>query len=741
MANTLNVADITKNEQLNLTSEVSFTYGVNSPYPEEAQAPVPSANFTVGGDAVENLYRMDNVARIEHHRPNTSIRERVFGGRFSTSSDSNIGQMSVSHASNELNKDIRTWPIVRPRIGADTSNGRRVLVGALRHWYSECNLTEFGVRGDFLFSTSNYDPTVAFYDHPTMRFIPEYHTNEKVMVWRRIEPVAADSGASFEVGEKVTMSMKLNDSYGKPVDGEVTPSMSTAHAWFYFASGKVIPDGDDNVNTVASIFLQYNYSERRLYIIQVNENNQGQHTQWVYDNVPGFEGTPKFINVTMSRISDTRIEFFVQFMHRQGNTEFTYNSDVNLLPNALALTRVEATTVVPDTATTNLNHEGVQGMYIVKGDTFSVVEEDSWEISMPYFNKPKWNGIAVPAMQGNAWSMINELCTVYGLEFNPIHNTFTLSEDTGKNQPLPTGEGSNVQVQASTREIAETVELYNYNYVVPAQNNYVAVWKADRVFTVALGERIEEVIQLPEGTSLIDITQPICRSVQTVINWWNLPETANSGSVYSVYDDDNLEVDPASWNDSGGYVSLEHTPNPNEIKITIQAPNNDLISKKSNFHLSIAGSDIPSLLIAASGMKANKEKISIRTGAGKARNLKRVGTEYDSPLVGRTSLAYDVGAKLAALHGTTMTKASGTFPPIQNHDFPAFPLIKRGSYYRPINISDTPRAFNVGEAVRFNPVEWVQDNYQGITCGEYDTKWQGSICREVNISPLGKTHF
>lgn len=743
MTNTMSVSDVTKDEQLNLTSDVQFSYGLNSPYPEEGQAPVPAASLNVGGDAMDNVYRMDNVARIEQQRPGTSFRERVFGGRFATTSDSPIGQMSVAHASNELNKDIRTWPIIRPNT-ADTSNGRRVLMGALRHWYSECTMTEFGVRGDFLFSTSNYDPTIAYYDHPTMRFAPYSGVGDdghKAIVWERIQPVVADSGMTFDLGDEFTVVLKINENFGVPADGEVKPQYPFCYGRFVFASGRNVTDGSASAAGTSSLYVTYDYAQRRISIQETNDANDAEYTMNITDKVDGYIDTPSFITVRIVRNTPSQLGVTASFHHKAGITSYQYVSNANLLPNRIALTRVEATSVVPDTATTSLAHEGVQGIYLVKGNTMSIVEEDSWEIKLPWFNKPKWKNICVPAMQGNAWQLVHDLCTVYGLDFSPVHNTFTLSTDTGNNNPWPTGQGSSVVVQASTREIAETVDIYNYNYSIPRPHEFVSVWKSDRVFSVRTGERLEEIITLPEGTSLLDISQPIARNVQTVINWWKLPDSANVNSVYSVYDDDNIEVDPKSWNDSGGSVTLEHTENPNEVKMILQGPLNPLLSKETTFHLSMAGSDIPSLLIAASGIRGNKEKVNIRTGAGKARNLKRIGTEYDNPMVCNTRLTYDVGAKLASLHGTTLTRASGTFPPLKAHDFPAFPILKRGSFYKPTSIVDNPNNISVSEAVRFNPVEWVKDSYKGLTCGQFKAKWPNSICREVNISPLGKEHF
>lgn len=750
MAN-LSISDETKGEQLQYIGGVRFDYGTNSPYPGDSQAPVPSANFSIAGDSMENVYRMDNVANVEENTDINSFRTRVFGGRFSTTSDAPVGGMSIAHQSNELNKEIRTWPVTRTvdtRSYGDTSNGRRTLYGALRHWYAECGLTEFGVRGDFLFNTTNAMPGVAYYDHPTMRLTPyllKYGDGvTQTIAWERTTPIAADPGAPFGVGEKVHLVVKANEGYGRPADGEVTPKQPDWFSVFSFISGKVRPGiNDENVNTRSEIVLLYTYASRTLSILERNEVGVNEHEVTITDNVPGFSGTPSMIILTMTRTSATDILMEVEFVHRQGSTHYTYTSKVNLLPAQLALTRVEGTFVADGTENADVWREGVQGLYVVKGDTLTVNPEDEFEINVAYFNKRKWKNIVFPGTTGNAWSMIHELCSIYGLTFNPVYNSFLLNEEFGRDNPWPTPQGSRVTVQASTREMSEAVEVVNYNYVISEMwGTYRRLYKADQVYTVGIGERLEETIQLPEGTSFTHISQPTCVTVPQAIGYWNRPDNSATASIYSVYDDDNLEVDPRSWNDSGGYISLEATENVGELKMIIQAPNNELLTKGESFHISIAGADIPSLLIAGVGVTPKKDTVRIKTGAGKARNLKVIGTTYDNPMVCNPGLAWDVGAKLASYHGTTKTEATGSFPPLKEHSFALNPILKRGSFYRSISVSDGSDSLNISNATRYNPVEWVQDNFKNLTCAQYKAKWPaGTVCREVNISPLGKDHF
>lgn len=739
MSNSISISDTTKGEILKYTGDVRFSYGVNSPFPGDSQAPVPNANFQVAGD-VENLYRMDNTARLDYQSTGTNFRELSFSGRFATASDAPVGSMNISHASNELNKDIRTWPILKEN-QYDTSNGRKTLVGALRHWYAEAGLNEFGVKGDFLFSATNSLPTVAYYDHPTMRFIGYYNesSSNPLVAWERTAPVQSDEGASFGVGETVTYIVKANDGFGRAADGLVPPQLTAWRSHLDLQSGRAkVISGDEVINGLARITIAYEYEARRWHIEERNSNDGVVVTRTISDTI--YAGSPSMVIMQMTRLSDTNVQIHLEFVRATGTSTFDYVSTANILPPSMALSGVWGTLVDNDYSSFSLAKEGVQGIYVIKGAEYSVAEEDAWPISFQWFNKPKLKDIIVPGLKGNAWSLIHDLCAVYGLRFDPTHNSYTPFESIGRNAPWITGLGSGVTVQASTREMAETVEVVNYNYKASQRlGNYTTLFKADSVYTVALGEQIEEIIQLDEGTSFIEINPPLCYSPQWVIDAYNNPN--NATSVYSVYDDDNLVVDSRSWNDGGGYITAEPTENIGEIKLIIQAPSNDLISKSPTFHISIAGSDIPGLVISGLGVKSTKETVTSRTGAGKARNLKVLGETYDNPLVCNSNVTWDVLANLASLHGTVRTEASGNFPPTRNFDFPALPVLRKGSYYTPTSVNGSQSSIQVSGAVRYNPVGWIQDRYQGITCGEYDAMWANSACREVVLSPLGKDHF
>lgn len=737
----VHISDTSKGEALRQIGDVNFSYGLNSPFPGESQTPVPSASFQVAGD-VDNLYRLDNTARIETKWEGNSEVQTIFGGRFATSSDMPVTGMTIDHQTNELNKDIRSWPIVTDP-AMDTSEGRRTITGALRHWYAQCGLTEYGVRGDFLFNTTNSLPNVAYYDNPLIPFMGVYNPNKYDIEWRRPEPFMADEGASFGVGETVTFIVKANNNFGKASEGEQDSWIPSWGCDFEFLSGRT-SGGVEDPNLRSGLTLNYFYETNDAAIREYTyADGEFVSEKVTYVDNAAFPGSLDYFIVEATRLSEIDVEYKLMLWNYSAHSEFTFVSSQNYLPDNLALSAVYGTAVDMDYSSPAIGgREGVQGIYVIKGKVWSIQEEDKFEINIPWSNKPIFKDCVIPGLQGNAWTMVNDLCSTYGLQFDSIHGDFVEASIANYGVPWNTSEGSQVSVQASTRELAERVEVVNYNYKgISYFTNRMTVYKAEEVFSVGMGETVEFVIKLPEGSSLSSFLQPASNSVSAVIKAWNNPN--NNQSWYSVYDDDNIEVDWRSWDNSGGSVSLEYTDTIGELKMILTGPNNDLISKESTFHLSMAGSDIPSLIIAGSGVVSNKETLSVRTGAGKARNLKPVGITYDNKLVPSSKIAYKVATGLASLYGTTQTKAVGVFPSPGDVRFSTAPIMKHGAYYSPVTISYRAGSnANVSDSVRHTPVRWMQEHWKGLTCAEYEAKWAaGTICREVNISPLGKTHF
>ena len=739
----LSVVDETKGEVLPNSGQVSFSYGVNSPIPDDGQIPVPSANFSVGGDGWDNLLMLGHNATIYQD----SVPR--FAGTFAQTSDNTISHMSVAHATNALNQEIRTYPITQVPGVSDSQTPNLILSNTIRHWFSECGLTEFGVGGDLLFSVTNTVGGVAYYNHPYKRFKgspSEFTGNISAVRWNPNWKDIADPGAPFTIGDSVTFAVKVNPEFGLESEGREPAKNASWQFRVDLNAGKSITtSASESYTAQTTIGISYEYGNKRLLINERDNAGNIANIISVYDTVEGYSEPPYMITLKLTRISATDLDAIIYFYHDNGVLQYSYTTTTGLIGESISVKTVLMSAESPTTNPSNvLSREGIQGFYIVTGNSFTYDRAHAWPLSIPNLDKPKFYNLVSPGLSGNAWSLISQLCTTYGMTYNPILNKFTLNENLDFANPNISGLGSDTVVAASVRDLSKTITVQNYSYENGGKSyRYIKLWDADQVFSVEKGQRLVETITLPDTVSFWSVGQPEMFPPSTTIDYLNRDtvDARGNASVYSVFDDDNLELTQKMWEDSGGALWLEPGDNPNELKLNIQAPVSDLVSKETAFHISVAGSDIPGLTIAGIGVVGSKKPLRIRTGASREGGASTKGIDYDSPLVGNEKIAWDIGNALTLRHGSIETKLSGTFPTPETRDFEVKPILKRGSFYLPTSVSETASSRSFSEAVRMTPVGVFQAQFNNIECGDLDFYFSDISCREVNISPLGKVSF
>lgn len=722
------VYDVSEGDYIPNTGSASLSWGLSSPLPTESQAPVPEAGVTVGGDS-DNLYRLDNRVDVDFGDD-----YGYFRGYLNTGSSLPVSQMRVEHLTSRLNRDIRTLPVLPEPL--DSSGGRRVIVGALRHWSLECGLNEDGVSGDLLLAMPNYPPAVAYYDHPTKRFVgtnvPSLYENQ----WRNTAQATADAGADLGVGKSVTLLSRLNFLFGS---SGYPATLNLAATQVNFSSGTTVFVNGEDIPVSAYIRLDYVYSERRVRLYE--GDSSGNSSSW--SAVLTKNETPKWLKLVITRTSVSQVTYKIDVIYADDSTAgiSLITSDYNRLPVRLAVDSTELTQYMDNRSTTTRTFEGVVALYMARGEDYVIRETDSYQVSLPWTPKVWWENAIIPGVESTGWQLIHDLATTYGLVFNPLAGTLLPADEVPGimgSTILSTTKASGVVVTASTRKLAERIEVVNYNYSTsPNISSPITLYKADSTYSVALGERQEHTIQIEDG-SFIDLVQPVCVTVPQAIAAAN--NKNNNLSVYSVYDSDNIEVDPRSWTDGGGAIFVEPTENVGEFKLVIQAPNNDLISKETNFIISIESS-IPSLIIAGIGVTAEKRTISCRTGAGRNLNHAKVGETYDNPLVSSNKVAWRVAAGISALYGAVQTEATGSYAS-EGINTNAWPVIrKKGSNYIPTQMNASAGILNVSSSVRFNSMSTFINATRSLNCAEANAKYAGYKIRDVNISPLGKDNY
>lgn len=714
--------------QLGKVATASINSGVNSPYPSDTTAPVPSANLSIVSDDIHDLmYSSGNRGAMIADDETYNFLGTISNTR--TSGDSGVGSLSLDHAASRLNQEINTRPVVGS--GFDDGAGKEILKGALRHWASECGVYEDGVTGDILMGISNEAPGIGYYKHPTKRMLGvAFDPDAEVIQWVPTESEVIDPGFPLDIGESLSVVVGFNDI--------VTRTLGVISAEFGFTSGQSFEAGEGTADAGrASLLFAYNQFDDNIAIW---ERREGKADKLVFNLGTTGEGLRMaYCDLKITRTAATTVRYDIRMDY--DGSDFTWISDKTVtdsyLPKALAVTHVDMTSKGTGLVGYRIR-EGIVSAYIRAGDSRNISIVD-WQgggtkFTMVWPAKTNWTNVAIPGMSGNAWQMINDLATTYGLIFDP--RTFTifppeeLVGNVGATQKILT-KGNGVSIQTNARERAETVEVVNYDYKASRDiYDEIQLYKADTAYSVALGERQEHIVQTDSTFSLL--TQPECVTVPTAIR---VQKNPNAGeSVYSVYDSDNLEVDPNTWRDGGGDISVEGTGVPGEMKIIIQAPNNVLATRTPPFIISIESS-IPSLIISGIGAMARKKTLTVYTGAGSGADIKKVGITYDSPLVGAEWIAWNIGAGLGALYGTSYTTASGNFA--QEGWFPELlPIRRKGSYYLPLSVSDTASTTNVSTATRYNSCIAINREFQGKTCADVNTLFAGKNVRYVNMSPL-----
>lgn len=717
----MEVVDLDTSEQLGRIANLSVSSGVNSPYPTDTTAPVPSTTITVAGDDVHDLmYHSGNRGAL---RNGTSLPFTGVIGNTESSGDSGLGSISVDHVSSRLNQEITTRPIMSS--GFDGGDGKRIIQGTLRHWASECGLFEDGVDGHVLMGFSNNVPGVGYYSHPSKRMLGVgFDPSANVNQWVPTESATVDPGFGLRLGQSLRFVIGFNE--------QVPVTLATVTAKVTMSAGQVYSIGEESEGGATTLIIDYKQNTNYVTI----RETQGTRTATVFNVLLPKPYRLIAVDLTLTRTTNNNVKYDLSMLSEDGLPHTNSITVVNsLMPDSIAVDNCVLTH--KDYLEGFRTFEGVGSLYIIRGGKPLTITD--WYTNGVQFNfvwpgKDVWKNSAIPGVTGTAWELINDLATTYGLLFDPLRFTL-LPPETIVGMPKQIQgvltRGSGVRVQSNARERAETVEVVNYNYK-SSQDVFdsVRLYEEETVYSLAAGERQEHIVQTEGSFSRLD--QPTCVSALTAAKYI---KNKNYGeSIYSVYDSANREVTPNEWNKSGGSIVVSGTGVLGEIKIEIQAPTQSLTAATPPFTISLETS-IPSLVIAGIGMKPDKKTLTVYTGAGSGIDIKKVGITYDNPLVAAEWIAWNVGAGLGALYGTSYTTASGTFP-LLGYFGTVQPIRRKGSYYLPLSISNSASTVNVSTATRYNSCNAIVSEYSGKTCAEVNTLFAGKNVRYVNMSPL-----
>lgn len=712
---------------------VTTNAGSSSPFPSDAVAPVPSMTLTVASrDSQDITYMTGDSATAR-----LSNEDTVFQGNMNSIQVPEVGglaSVTVDHLTSSLNQEIRALPVFST--GHDGGFGAGILKGAISQWAAECGLFRNGVRGNVLLGINNIAPGIGYYRHPVMRYLGvEYDAGNDYLQWVPTETAIVDQGISLDIGESLRLVIgmeALGTSHLKAVvGGNIT-----------FASTVLSDSGAaEDVTTYRepSLVWTFNTVSGNFTLKETTATTGAADNVAInYVAAPTSRKNPLFFEITISRTAvrtlkyDCRTVFSLDFPAPETSAMGTVTN--SYIPQQLSTSQMTLDSVV--VVGVSRFRDGVQSVYITRGgvpNTNTFWEERGFESSLTVLERDDWNYTVVPGIAGNAWQMINDLASVYGLMFIPLIGGMVRP---GEVPPLLSAffgnkvDGASLSTQV--REMAETVEVVNYDYTYSADSfSPIQLMVSDTAYSVNLGERQEHTVQSDATFTLLE--QPRCVTVPTAIKAHR--DKSIGQSLYSVYDSDNLEVDPNTWNDGGGFISVESTGTPGEMKLVVQAPNNPLASRKPPFIISIEGT-IPSLIISGLGAKSNKKTITSYTGAGDGINVKKLGTTYDSPLVARDSQAWEVAMLLGSLYGTIPSVLTGNREANGFGGLADLGVRYRNALYLATQWSLQGSRVQLSSTIRFTPNSIFNEEYSDMNCGQFNSLYAGKTIGYLNISPL-----
>lgn len=711
--------DIT-GQQIGKVSTTSLNSGVGSPFPSDSTPPVPSVGVTlVGPDVQEYVYMTGDEATVTLLDSSTAFKGSV--ASVTDGAASGLASMSIDHITSALNQEIKTLPITSS--GVDSGYGVGILRGALTHWFSECGLFPDGIKGNVQMGIVNAVPGIGYYRQDALRYLGIASGASTAVQWVPTETAVVDQGISFEVGE----SLRLVFGLKIPLTDTATYS-----AQLRFAAAVATDTGSEDVGPLVdpNLYLVYNSSTG---VLTLTERATGSTDKAVF-NVSGVVkgNVPLFAEVTMLRTGVKSVNYGLRVVYQVDVTETTASSTISssYVPHKISAARVDLASVRTNSGITS----GIKSFYITKDGSSN--DKDTWQErgvspSILAVNKTPWNYTTVPGTSGSGWQLVNDLASAYGMYFDPLTITLDIPDKVPDNLISSAGHSA-ITTTAQVRELAETIEVVNYDYVSSkTPSTYIQLFKADTAYSLVVGERQEHIVQTEATFSRL--LQPVCMLPDTVskeINNENYDKSA-----YSVIDSGNLKVLPASWVDAGGFISVESTGTPGELKIVIQAPTVSSVSANWPLVITFDGGN-PSLLIAGVGAKPRKKTITSYTGAGQGINIKKLGTTYDSPLIAKDSQAWEVAMMLGVLYGTTRTTINANLVSDLPSSYALPHVLHKGATYLPISWSKAGAVTSVSSAIRLTSCGTVNAEYANMTCGEYNALFAGKTIRYENISPL-----
>lgn len=257
---------------------------------------------------------------------------------------------------------------------------------------------------------------------------------------------------------------------------------------------------------------------------------------------------------------------------------------------------------------------------------------------------------------GNVWEKLKELCASVsisltdnvGLEMFIDNDALTFRK--AKTSALLVDRRISAQsISVDTIDAAQSVDITNYNTEYAVNRIVQEQTRTNTLFAANENVSITDSMQVEAGQTLVkrflingslESVYPTPTCVEQIIP---LPYSGSTGQ-YVVVGTDDLPIQPAQWTGQGGNLTVKLTENPNEIEITITAPNVQQIPQVEDpakfglapYKIGVESSgedEYPALYVVGTGVFFNKTTHTFLTGASDTYTSKGSSTTIDNPFI------------------------------------------------------------------------------------------------------------
>lgn len=263
---------------------------------------------------------------------------------------------------------------------------------------------------------------------------------------------------------------------------------------------------------------------------------------------------------------------------------------------------------------------------------------------------PGWNGELWYNLKRMAAVLEAEVALVSGIiVLRPIRrNVIIAGRDITRGRAVETG------------QLAEAVEAYQYNNrAITNQLVYPpGGWTAEvEVLNVNAGETSEYTLELSSSLSSFQVP-----TMQTFV-----AQNHSASSVYTIVANDNLPVTPAMWTAQGGKVEISRDPSTTRLNVKLTGPSRPIPlatgGEASSFSLALSSGDssrYSTLRIVGTGVRFDKQKVLIRTGATAAQTANEIGVTLDNPFMSTLSDVMRAGSRAAKTFAGAIPTLTGS---------------------------------------------------------------------------------